>query len=1318
MSKYRTLFQDHHEIEQQTLKNSKLLAKLQEIGRFDIHAQENRIFLPSDPKFAHSLVISPHSGGPLGAYQYGVIKRLEEIQATRDGRAALRGDPEALNRVVQRVEQLRDTLAVGLINNDLNTNTPLGLTPAQASVKVQGFMQNSPSYHQAHAQQLDALKGLTGVDRGWAGVTNSESRIVTTLNQIHVSNTAIVRGGDIELQRHGLSLAIANAHHDGRVVFSERSILKVEQVLGEEAARPLRVPRGQSGAASMEVLLGNASASTLVRSGGLLATGADAVLTARRSAELLEQGNATAAQSEVTHALARNVGGWAGGASTAAAIGGSGFVPAALVVGDALLMSKAFDKGADLLDNRAIYHQTDKAGVEWQFNGRNWQRDAAIDLAQDGRRTSGEQPVVASYEKSQELGALANAKAVELALGKVPAPQDPFNLPAQASDQVGLDNQNWHRNPESQAWERQVKTALSGANDRGSYEHQTASPERAQQLNQEALGRIESNIATGREAIAAAYLENHAAQRAQAYGVEVPAAVQAAQAKPGAVLGSDAQLYQRTESGRWAGKDGVASGNLAVELELTDRLRQPSIERSQEALAAIQALPAPTAAQMEHNELLHRYRAAGVDLNVNPDTQQAVELASQRTMEANGITGPTMQQLQRNESGQYGYDSPIAHLQRGSDGVTRVVAITSSDEIRQALSEARDHRQESATVARASEATGDGDASTSESSNPQQVLDIQARMQASVAAQARQEREQQDRVAHEQHVAQVREDLQQAQPEHEDRSQSEQAVQAQAVLEGQRQAAQQREQEEREQQERQSQASQQRELQEREERDVEQRQAQERQADNQQREQQDRQAQEATRTEVQERQAQQAQQQAPSQHASQQPDAQLQAPDAALSQQTPRPELPQEDARQQSEVQNQQTGEQLAHNPSGPLKQTPGPGDAQLRQAQEAERAFEPQSLQSRDTARIQVPPSEDRESGNPPLQSAQADAVIPALDHQVQTQRAEMEQAPIRQQDAAREQETEPVRVMAPTTPATADPWMAPQARALSTPEQETKAEQLRPSDTLIAAHGAPLLPPQHLAQAHEQSPEASAVSRSSVGAADAENQQTQSTPAQDRSAADPGGALFLEETMRSLRQLQQEIERADREDERFHQEWKEYRDRGEPYPFAQKRALDQEGGSINAFSAHQLDRRSPSETAEQTYVFPPQAQGFVGPGGRDAPDDSSQVARKSITGDPDVDEVLYALDSKNELAIEQALNRVANSAATQALIKRGNEFLEAQAQQEAQELAATRQALGMDVSAEINTSRGPVMVMTLPEFAKGPMQSGPQGLSLIHIP
>lgn len=55
----------------------------------------------------------------------------------------------------------------------------------------------------------------------------------------------------------------------------------------------------------------------------------------------------------------------------------------------------------------------------------------------------------------------------------------------------------------------------------------------------------------------------------------------------------------------------MAAGNLAVELELTNQMRQPSLERAQETLAAIEARPAPTPAQMEHNELLHRYRAAG-----------------------------------------------------------------------------------------------------------------------------------------------------------------------------------------------------------------------------------------------------------------------------------------------------------------------------------------------------------------------------------------------------------------------------------------------------------------------------------------------------------------------------------------------------------------------------------------------------------------------------------------------------------------------------------------------------------------------------------
>lgn len=239
---------------------------------------------------------------------------------------------------------------------------------------------------------------------------------------------------------------------------------------------------------------------------------------------------------------------------------------------------------------------------------------------------------------------------------------------------------------------------MSGANDRASYETQTATPERAQQLNQEALDRIEGNIATGPEAIAAQYLEAYAAQRAQDYGVSVPEAVESARAKSGAVLGSDSERYLRSAVGQWVSGSRMAEGNLALELELTNQMRQPSLERFQQELADIQALPAPSAEQTGKNELLHRYQSAGVDLNVNPETQQAIALAVQRTLDANGVTGQTMQQLQRNETGQYGYDSPINHYQTGPDGVAHLVAVTDAAELRRAWTEVRAQQQEDAPI--------------------------------------------------------------------------------------------------------------------------------------------------------------------------------------------------------------------------------------------------------------------------------------------------------------------------------------------------------------------------------------------------------------------------------------------------------------------------------------------------------------------------------------------------------------------------------------------------------------------------------------------
>ncbi|KWV14715.1 hypothetical protein ATB53_13055 [Xanthomonas translucens] len=133
-------------------------------------------------------------------------------------------------------------------------------------------------------------------------------------------------------------------------------------------------------------------------------------------------------------------------------------------------------------------------GLLKQFNGRNCERQGQL---QEGEGKAVEQDVVASYAKSQELGAMANAKAAEFALGKAPAPQDPFNLPAKADDRTGLDNQNWHRNPNTESWERQVKTGVTGANDQGVYAPQTAPPEQTQRLNQEALARIQQKVWSG-----------------------------------------------------------------------------------------------------------------------------------------------------------------------------------------------------------------------------------------------------------------------------------------------------------------------------------------------------------------------------------------------------------------------------------------------------------------------------------------------------------------------------------------------------------------------------------------------------------------------------------------------------------------------------------------------------------------------------------------------------------------------------------------------------------------------------------------------------
>ncbi len=442
----------------------------------------------------------------------------------------------------------------------------------------------------------------------------------------------------------------------------------------------------------MDMLLGEASVGRLARVGGLAATGADAIITAQRAGELLGQGNAAAAQSEFNHAVARNGGGWLGGAGMAALVGTSGFVPITLVTMDALFMAKAYEHGADLLDNRAVFHQTDKAGVDWQFNGRNWVRDGELERRTDGIGNPVELKIGASYEKACELNAYASAKAVELALGKVPAPQNPFSLPAKAGEQHGLDNPDWHREPNSEQWVRVVKTGVTGANDRGVYTSEVASPERARELNQEALGRIDSNIANGKEAVAAAYIQDHAALRSGRFVEHYPDAVLIARAQPDAVWGSDNNLYHRDSAGVWSHEGALAAGNLALELELTRSLRQPVLEHDQQVLARLLAMPPPTVAQENQNEILHRYQS--YDVRVPQEWLPAIELATTRALQAQGVSGPTVGEPQRSELGLLDFRAGMIHYQTGADGIARQVAVTTPADLQQAYRDLQEPQQE------------------------------------------------------------------------------------------------------------------------------------------------------------------------------------------------------------------------------------------------------------------------------------------------------------------------------------------------------------------------------------------------------------------------------------------------------------------------------------------------------------------------------------------------------------------------------------------------------------------------------------------------
>ncbi|WP_426802641.1 zeta toxin family protein [Xanthomonas campestris] len=431
---------------------------------------------------------------------------------------------------------------------------------------------------------------------------------------------------------------------------------------------------------------------------GVAATAYDASQTGERVGTLLAQDNLTAARSEALHFSARGIGGWAGGTAAAAVVGTTGAGPVALVVADGYLFSAAADKAVTLWDNRQIYTQTDKQGVSWEFNGSQWLRQEKADLPNDSVDAPQKQAMFALPEKARELNYHASSEATEQALGKV-QPSNPYVQPSSEADAAHLYARDWRHDPASGQWSRMVADDVD-RNDRPVWTVDPASPERSAGLDQQAAQVVDANFARGPAAIAATYQAAYQRNGWDDFG-PVPSAVQAA-LNPDSLQASDGKQYQRDTQDQWR-HDGVAAeGNVPSELNATRERLQPALEQHAQALAQMPARQTPTPQQQDQANTEATYAAYGVAPNAQ--TAGAIQLAVQKTREANGIDAVTSSlALERDATGQYSVDSPIQHLSHDADGVVRVAATTSTDEIHQALSEVQSLRQEQPPSAGAAE---------------------------------------------------------------------------------------------------------------------------------------------------------------------------------------------------------------------------------------------------------------------------------------------------------------------------------------------------------------------------------------------------------------------------------------------------------------------------------------------------------------------------------------------------------------------------------------------------------------------------------------
>ena len=632
------VFQGHHVIEQQAFRNSPLLRALSRSDLFDLHGPRNMLNLPADQALAAKMGLSPHPGGPLGAYTDELATVLSDLQMSPDGQATLRGDQAAAQRIAARVNGLSDTLKAGLVNGDLVSNTPQGMTPEQANAQIRSFFDDLDGYQRTHPDQIAELSRMTGPEGPWAGVTKSEANVIAALDEIDQPGKSALSerwGG-----RQSLGEAIAEANQAGRLQLSEPVVARVNATFTElppVLARAPAVPKlpgapGEGGIVPGEGIApeapGPRGSTTGTRVAGAAAVAlmaVDLVTTGHQVIQLHKAGNEAAAESAVTHFVGRNAGGVIGGFAIGYGYGlatGSWTGPGALATGLVGGLAGAYfgERWADAQDIKKVFTQPDSGDNAWIRDPEDpqgsWRRTEHTPTPEGGYR---ETNLVAAGRLVDELNYRAANDSYSLGLGSPPTPRDPFRLDATAeTDPPRLPEESgraYVRDVQTGEWQREVRRIIDGR--APVTHHEPVSPQRAAELEDQSRAIIAQNASNTPAAIAARYdiAFNQFGWKDFADREAVPLVIK--NASPETMLASDGDSYTRDSGGEWSTPGTVygtnpATGTIREELNRTWESQQAGLQNLATMAEVARAHPTPTQSDLR-SQVAGVYSRAGME---------------------------------------------------------------------------------------------------------------------------------------------------------------------------------------------------------------------------------------------------------------------------------------------------------------------------------------------------------------------------------------------------------------------------------------------------------------------------------------------------------------------------------------------------------------------------------------------------------------------------------------------------------------------------------------------------------------------------------